>query len=70
MRVITSEIHRTLGNTPTIFAAYLPDTTEFKKLPVAAGLVFQSRGNDVMLPSHCCSAFTINRLRVSGNRIT
>lgn len=25
---------RTLGNTPTIFAAYLPDTTEFKKLPV------------------------------------
>eukprot|EP00439_Symbiodinium_sp_Y106_P083822 s539_g24.t1 len=24
----------TLGNTPTIFAAYLPDTTEFKKLPV------------------------------------
>ncbi|OLP84968.1 S-formylglutathione hydrolase [Symbiodinium microadriaticum] len=33
---------RTLGNTPTIFAAYLPDTTEFKKLPVASGLVFQS----------------------------
>ncbi|CAE7740548.1 ESD [Symbiodinium pilosum] len=25
---------RTLGNTQTVFAAYLPDTTEFKKLPV------------------------------------
>ena len=27
---------RTLGNTQTVFAAYLPDTTEFKKLPVAS----------------------------------
>lgn len=27
---------RSLGNTQTIFAAYLPDVTEFKKLPVAS----------------------------------